>query len=281
MADNTKIDWADDTWNPVTGCLHGCEYCYARGIAQRFAGGGYGKQAGMFIAKYKDEAFKPPYELSEPQLAKTKAGWYRKASYPFGFEPTFHRYRLDEPARKRRPRNIFVVSMGDLFGEWVPDDWIKAVLDVCEGALQHNYIFLSKNPSRYWGLEQLAMLPHEKNFWYGTTVTSNKDVNGRGYELYEALSGKANIFLSIEPIHEELNRLSLHNLRYVGWVIVGAETGNRKDKVVPERKWIEDILRACREHNVPVFMKHNLADVWGGELIQEYPEALRKEANNG
>ena len=36
----TKIDWCDSTWNPVTGCLHGCEYCYARGIANRFSSHG-------------------------------------------------------------------------------------------------------------------------------------------------------------------------------------------------------------------------------------------------
>ena len=38
----TKIDWCDSTWNPVTGCLHGCKYCYARGIANRFGGKGRG-----------------------------------------------------------------------------------------------------------------------------------------------------------------------------------------------------------------------------------------------
>ncbi|MFR1061782.1 MAG: DUF5131 family protein [Enterocloster sp.] len=59
--------------------------------------------------------------------------------------PTFHKYRLNEYQNKKS-RNIFVCSMADLFGEWVPDEWIEEVFEACDNAPQHNYLFLTKNP---------------------------------------------------------------------------------------------------------------------------------------
>ena len=100
----TKIDWADSTWNPVTGCLHGCEYCYARKIAERFKGGC------EFVAHGTPEPL--TWVVDDP--GKRENG--QKAVYPFGFDPTFHRYKLDEPKRWTKPRTIFVCSMADLFG---------------------------------------------------------------------------------------------------------------------------------------------------------------------
>jgi protein gp37 len=61
------------------------------------------------------------------------------------------------------------------------------------------------------------------------------------------------------------------NIKGIDWAIIGAETGNRKEKVIPKREWIESIVVECRKANVPVFMKSNLRDVWGDDLIQEYP----------
>ena len=97
--------------------------------------------------------------LDKPLKTMTAAGNVVNAPYPFGFTPTFHRYRLGDPARKQRPRNIFVCSMADLFGAWVPTKWIVEVLDACLAAPQHNYLFLTKNPRRYTELDELALLP--------------------------------------------------------------------------------------------------------------------------
>ena len=129
----TKIDWCDSTWNPVTGCLHGCEYCYARSIAHRFSGGGENWTDDKTIVLDK-KMYGEEEEKAIP--------------YPYGFIPTFHRYRLNDYIGKKG-RNIFVCSMADLFGEWVPDSWIKEVFKACENAPQHNYLFLTKNPIRY------------------------------------------------------------------------------------------------------------------------------------
>ena len=90
--DNTKIDWADMSWNPVTGCRHGCPYCYARKIAARYGGWTTGGKKTLV------SFFKDPPELERPLLVVRKDGKAVNAPYPFGFTPTFHRYRLEEPA---------------------------------------------------------------------------------------------------------------------------------------------------------------------------------------
>ena len=242
----TKIEWCDMTWNPVTGCLHGCEYCYARKMVKRFG---------------KDIKHQCVYTLEE----KTKS------SYPFGFNPTFDRYRLDKPQKHKKPQNVFVCSMADLFGDWVPDEWIQEVFKACEAAPQHRYLFLTKNPRRYIVLFIKNILPVAKNMWFGTTTETD--------EIPSFYSVKHNTFVSIEPIMAEFDCKGMAwSNNNIDWAIIGAETGNRKGKVIPKREWIENIVENCRSAGVPVFLKDNLASVWGEPLIQEYPW---KESNNG
>ena len=145
MGYNTKIDWCDTSWNPVTGCYHDCKYCYARRIAERF--GGYSRDESDMRVKYISD--NGTYELCRPLMRSDGDGKSRQAAYPFGFAPTLHRYRLELPKRWTNPRTIFVCSMADLFGEWVPDEWIEEVFKACEAAPWHRYLFLTKNPVRY------------------------------------------------------------------------------------------------------------------------------------
>ena len=162
--DKTKIDWADATWNPVTGCLHSCPYCYARGMAKRYEGHDQSDDSAMCRSSL------PCIELHEPLKVTRLDGKTTNAPYPFGFKPTFHRYRLNQLLRWTKPRNIFVCSMADLFGEWVPTEWISAVIEACKAAPQHRYMFLTKNPKRYIKLIQAGILPlNNDRFWYGTT----------------------------------------------------------------------------------------------------------------
>lgn len=256
----TKIDWCDSTWNPVTGCLHGCEYCYARGIAERFGGNITGTET---VKRITIEDGRVVWDLLNP-IHKTDG---KISPYPCGFVPTLHRYRLNDYIGKKG-RNIFVCSMADLFGKWVPDDWIEEVFAACEKAPQHNYLFLTKNVKRYveYGV------PIFENMWYGTSITREEDMH-----LFNSLPARCNTFVSIEPILENLE-VEKYNVmfRQVDWFIIGAETGNRKSKVVPERKWIEDIVNECKKGNKPVFMKSSLAGIWGEPLIQEFPANLRR-----
>lgn len=247
--DKTKIDWCDSTWNPVTGCLHGCEYCYARGIANRFSSGG---------DKWTDDNL---FVLDERFYGDEEE---KACPYPYGFKPTFHRYKLDEYANKKG-RNIFVCSMADLFGKWVPDSWIEEVFKACENAPQHNYLFLTKNPSRY---EELLDRYMPDNMWFGWSQTGSI-----GYKSLFTTHHSVKTFISIEPL---LKPFTEFHIRGIEWVIVGAETGRRKDKVIPKREWIEYIVNACKENDIPVFMKSSLTDIWGEPLIQEFPPELKR-----
>lgn len=255
----TKIEWCDATWNPVTGCLHGCEYCYARRIAERF--GGYDKSDGTITTQNP----LPRAELHLPLTVTRRNGKTVNSPFPFGFQPTLHRYRLEEPLRKK-PQTIFVCSMADLFGRWVPTKWIVEVLDACRAAPQHRYLFLTKHPARYLELAQVALLPREENFWYGSTVT-------RPDTPYFVAEGY-NTFLSIEPLLEPFRKRSegFQKLGEPSWFILGAMTGPGSREHQPNKSWVEEIVDAARGVEAAVFMKESLLPIMGEEcMLREFP----------
>ena len=253
--EKTKIDWADSTWNPVTGCYHKCEYCYAQQIAARF--GEFMRIDGTDIKVING----PDGQMCVEVAYKTVN------PYPEKFTPTLHKHKLSE-YRKKKGRNIFVCSMADLFGSWVPDEWIKAVFDECLAAPQHNYMFLTKNPARYIELAKKGILPHSANFWYGSSVTAPHD-------QYSWFDEKYHWFLSVEPLLEDLGEMD-PQAQKPEWIIIGAETGRRKGKVIPQLEWVENLYRQCRTYNIPVFMKSSLSDIWPVALVQEFPEELQR-----
>lgn len=271
MMNKSKIEWTDFTWNPVTGCLHGCPYCYAAKQAQRFSGDIRLNKGSAQLQKDKNGL----YTLEAP--FKNQVG--KVIPDPVGFDPIMHRYRMSMPAQKKKPAKIFVVSMGDLFGAWVPDGWIEEVFRACEAAPWHTYLFLTKNPKRYVELHNRYLLHENKNFWYGATITNTNAENiSRLEELYNlSLFSAANTFISVEPMQEPV---SFHFGWLPDWLIVGAETGNHKGKVVPERSWIEDIVKECQATKTPVFLKDSLQDIWGEDLIQEWPKGMPVDKSN-
>lgn len=265
MGKETKIDWCTSTWNPITGCLRGCDYCYARKQAHRFAG---------YPAEGKN------HELASRMLVSKRyddGGWSKEhvCAYPYDFDPTFHRYRLGIPTKWEDPRVIFVCSMADLFGEWVPDEWIEDVFTACKAAPQHKYLFLTKNPQRYRDLAKAGKLPDKPNFWYGSTVERYPE--GDSQNCWDAIfcpgygegCDRAHTFVSIEPIMGDFREQGITN--NVEWVIVGAETGNRAGKVIPQRKWIENITTLCEIAETPLFMKESLREIMGDDFIQQFP----------
>lgn len=261
MGRKTLIDWADASWNPVTGCKHGCEYCYARGIARRF-GSKINGDMGTALAV-----------LEKPYVSMDGV----TNPYPYEFLPTFHRYRLDIPATWKKPRNIFVCSMADLFGDWVPDEWIAEVFNACADAPQHRYLFLTKNPERYKDICLKDALPYGPGFWYGTTTTRPTD----GAFIVEQEKKFYHTFLSIEPIQERFGQYALNrnSIMLTDWVIIGAETGNRKDKVIPEKGWIDEIAEVCKKYGKPIFMKESLRGIMGADFVQEFPWDEKERSN--
>ena len=254
---DTKIEWCDSTWNPVTGCLHDCEYCYAKKIANRFKGYDKITLPDLSISKGKNV-------LEIPAKKINGNGKVTVAPYPFEFEPTLHRYRLEQPKKWTEPRTIFVGSMADLFGKWVPDEWIEEVFAACEKAPQHRYLFLTKNPQRYGELAKAGKLPQKDNMWYGSTV------DNMGAKKYPGRPSD-NTFISIEPLLEYMD-VGLGSFGSSRWVIIGAETGNRKNKVKPKKEWVETICKAADITRMAVFMKDSLIPIVGEEnMRREFP----------
>ena len=252
----TAIEWCDMTWNPVTGCLNNCDYCYARKIAHRFA------------ERTTDGKITEYGELHEVSGADVPL------LYPFGFDPTMRWDRLEQPQKYKEGKTIFVCSMADLFGDWIPDTWLFEVIRACKQAPQHQYIFLSKYPANYRKLDMILFEGvdnfifkkdklYQHNMWAGSTITGQND-KGIATSL-----GMCNAFLNIEPLLGRVYLPEKHNLK---WVIIGAETGNKKEKVTPKLEWIADILKWARRKKVPVFMKDSLIPIIGEEnMIRELP----------
>ncbi len=261
----TAIEWCDMTFNPVTGCRHGCEYCYARRITERFGGyDGYGSEEDM------ERVESGKYVLDTAPYIKRKNG-VCKASFPFGFEPTLHRYRLEEPQHQKKPQNIFVGSMADLFGDWVPDSWIEAVFAACAKAPQHRYMFLTKNPGRYLTLAKAGKLPMQDNMWYGSTVT--------GPNTPYFVADGCNTFLSIEPLLEPFGQKAegFSRLGEPRWIILGAMTGPGSDEHQPEKSWVDEITSPANAAEAAIFMKDSLIPVMGKEnMRREFPWKTRK-----
>ena len=210
------IDWARWSWNPVTGCLHNCPYCYARDIANR-------------------------YNINTHD----------------NFEPTFHPDRLNAPKNTKIPkgrenepgiRNVFTVSMGDLFGRWVPLNWIDQVFQMIQENPQWNFILLTKNPRRYFDFE------FPPNCWIGATADTQERA-----DIALDVFGKLNVpnikFLSCEPLSEFI---WLKHLRF-NWLIIGGRSRSTgRPAMQPKWEWVESLLRQARKFDIPVYFKPNL-----------------------
>lgn len=225
------ISWAQWSWNPVTGCLHGCDYCYARAIASRWAD-----------------------------------------TYPAGFTPLFHHERLDAPANTRIPaahqddpayRRVFVCSMADLYGRWVPDEWIKQVHESMLASPQWEYLLLTKFPAKYVGLDLPA------SAWLGTSVDEQKRVR-IAEDAFRQVDGVKVKWLSLEPLREPLQ---FTDLSMFDWVVIGAQTETyQPDGLVPafdpDPAWVVRITDQAKEAGCKVHWKPNLRkSLW----FDEYP----------
>ena len=260
--EKTRIEWCDSTFNPVSGCRHECPFCYAERIAKRFQPASVLATGAIEKAADGGEYL---HVLDQPEHGIFKNGKEMYAAYPYGFEPTFHRYRLNDLKTKRFGKTIFVCSTADLFGSWVPEHWITEVFEVCLESPEHRYLFLTKNPERYEELGRAGKLPEADNFWYGTTAT----------DPWKPIfwSDNHHTFVSFEPVLEEFGypREEKSIVSYTDWAIVGAETGNRKGKVIPKREWVEGIVETYQKLGKPVFMKDSMKPICGDDIITQLP----------
>lgn len=256
--EKTKIEYCDSSWNPVSGCYGQCSYCYACRTAERLKGCDVSPDG---------QADQEIIILKEHQHYTAKDGRKLKASYPYGFIPTLHEYRLNVPQTKNLGETVSVCSMGDLFGPWVPDEWILKVFDACKAAPGHRWLFLTKYPERYIALSEKGLLPEGDDFWYGSTVTDPHVMTAFCED------GKYRVYACVEPILETFEDADAVPFlaATLDWIILGAETGGRKEKVVPERKWIEGLVKAFQKAGKPVFMKDSMKPIWRDDILTELP----------
>ncbi len=166
-------------------------------------------------------------------------------------------------AMPRKPSRIFVNSMSDV-ADWEAA-WLATVLDRIKEYPQHIFLFLTKHPLAYDGFA------FSDNCWLGVSIPNQAYMETFSDDLFETTwDEKYKMFLSVEPIEEPI-------VFYVkpDWIIVGAETGNRRERVVPELAWLQGIYDFGREHGIPLFFKDSLRSLWPGELPREFPEAPR------
>lgn len=229
--ENDSIEWAQWTWNPVTGCRAECPFCYARDIAHRF-----------FEAK---------------------------------FDPAFYPSRLLAPARTKVPdianneiayRNVFTCSMADLFGRWVPSEWIEAVLQQVRDNPQWNFLFLTKYPKR------LAEFTFPNNAWLGATVDCQARVKATE-DAFEKIDGGTR-WLSIEPL---LQPLKFTRLNLFDWLVIGGASASTQPPATPEWRppfeWIIDLHQQAHRAGCRVYHKANMY-----ERVKDFPwtEPTRK-----
>jgi protein gp37 len=216
MAVDSSIEWTESTWNPVTGCTkisQGCDHCYAERMARRL-------QA-----------------MGQP-------------NYVNGFQVAMHEHVLELPLRWKKPRMVFVNSMGDLFHDDVSTAFILRVFDVMKRAHWHTFQVLTKRSTRLRELD--PCLPWAPNIWAGVTV-ENQDSVVRIKDLRRTRAMTK--FLSLEPLLAPLPFLKLDGIH---WIIVGGESGPGARPM--KQSWVKDIHRQCRKTCVPFFFKQ-----WGGK----------------
>jgi protein gp37 len=226
------------TFNPVWGCLNHCEYCYARKIAKRFW-----KQMLIIECGY--------YCNQRPSW--TWHGQYY-SDLLFNFKPAFlySQFNKDFP---KKPQRIFIGSMSEIY--YWKYEWIEKVLEKIKQYPQHTFLFLTKFPRIY----PKYIFP--SNCWLGMTITKEEDIDKNCF-----FTENINRFFSIEPFLDSINPESLED---VDWVIIGAETGNRKGKIVPKKEWIKKIINFCRCYKIPIYLKDSLKDIYPVE-IKEFPK---------
>jgi protein gp37 len=282
-ADNTKIEWTDATWNPITGCSvvsPGCTNCYAM------------KLAGTRLKNH-----------------PTRAGLTidSKAGPVWNGQVRFNENMLLDPLRWKRPRMIFVCAHGDLFAENVPDEWINQVFAVMALAPQHAFQVLTKRPERMRSYLVDAALPERlqtaafnidpengatwcadiqvagdrclplPNVWLGISVEDQKRADERIPILLETPAAVR--WISAEPLlgmldirrHIEIghldSELGLSNPG-IDWVVVGGESGRGSRPMHPD--WARSLRDQCAAADVAFLFKQ-----WG-----EYLPAIDRERDD-
>lgn len=230
----SKIPWTEKTWNPVVGCTKcspGCLNCYAERMAGRLANMHQEKYAAVVKHETRHEGIE-----EDPQFLFLPK-WNGKV---FCDESV-----LENPLDWHDPRKIFVCSMGDLFHEKVPFEFIDKIEYVTSQTPQHTYQILTKRADRM--LEYFS-----EKFWPFTNVHLGVSISTPD-ELHKAETLKripaAVKFISFEPLLADMGKV---NLEGIGQIIIGAESKGSHPGRLCELDWAKNLIDQCKG---PVFVK--------------------------
>lgn len=265
MAERSRIEWTDQTWNVVTGCTPvspGCDHCYAETFLHR---------------------------------------WHGIPGHPFttGFAPTVHPRRLDEPLWWRTPRRVFVAALGDLFHAKVPDEFVVEVFVRMWWAPEHTFQVLTKRHRRLGSLvpriaDHLRHIEADlaqvdcptpltwplPNVWLGVSAETQQWADIRIPALLTTPAALR--WVSCEPLLGPVDlRPWLTSPGGVDWVVVGGESGPGARPL--DLAWLADLIDQCATTGVPVFVKQ-LGTAWAhqhgqrgrGDNVTTWPEWARR-----
>jgi len=228
MADHSAIEWTETTWNPVTGCTKvspGCAHCYIERTM--------------------------PFRMKGRRFVKGTTGLI------------LHEDRIEQPARWRDPRLVFVNSLSDLFHEEIPDGFRRRVFDAMADTPRHTYQVLTKRPEEARSfLEAYSAADPLPNVWLGVSVESSR-YTWRADVLRETPAAVR--FISAEPLLGSLFTTSRTmvplELNKIDWLIAGGESGPAYRTV--SLKWLRELRDACERESVAFFFKQ-----WGGKTAK-------------
>jgi protein gp37 len=157
--------------------------------------------------------------------------------------------------------------MADLFGKWVPKQWISAVFESCLSSPEWEYLFLTKWPARY------SQMPLIKNAWYGASVVRQSDVARVEAAMQKIEADDVVCWISLEPM---LEPIQFSDLAWCDLVVIGSQTstnqpGGLVPAFAPDFDWVVDVVNQCRKAGVPYYLKANLAESPGMTLPKSQP----------
>lgn len=224
---NTKIEWAEKSWNPITGCTkvsEGCRNCYAERLTKRFW---------------------PEINFNEVKL---------------------HPDRLGQPLHWKKPSRIFVCSMSDLFHEDIDDGFLCRVFDTMLAAENHTFLLLTKRPERMRGFVKRCAHGKIKNIWYGVTAENQRMADERipillqipaavRFISIEPMLGPVDLLKSCDVvIGDNYDIPAVEGIgKYLDWVICGTESGPNRRPAKTE--WIRELKNQCANAGMPFFLK--------------------------
>ena len=266
MTANTKIEWADHTFNPWIGCTKvspGCDHCYAEAWDRRFAVSGNAMRWGAGKTRTRTSA------LNWRQPLK----WDGRSQMAFASWQTFRAKSGMTDAElvaqgfiaPRRPR-VFCASLADVFDNEAPPEWRTDLFRLIERTPHLDWLLLTK---RIGNAEEMMFhargghLPLLPNVWLGATIVNQAEADRDIPKLLATPAVKR--FLSIEPLLGSVDlsyampwraiQRGLLN-RSIDWVIVGGESGPHARPMHPG--WVRSLRDKCAAAGVPFLFKQ-----WG------------------